>query len=175
VAAFKARYPGWFSIPATFTPYPEPGERNDSGRDMDGFGAGESLNEPNPPSSPRRFGSVDTASALRAFRRARALHASPEAALRALRDTPEAFEDRSSGALAGVEAAPPNGGRLVNYFVTDPGDAARGLGMTRSGFRRAIHLLKDALGLSGDDTLQIHIPSGDVWFNGELIGNLRDE
>ena len=30
VAAFKARYPGWFSIPATFVPRAEPGRGDDA-------------------------------------------------------------------------------------------------------------------------------------------------
>ena len=47
--------------------------------------------------------------------------------------------------------------------------------MTRDELRRALHNLKDAIGLGGADNVEIHIPSGDVFFNGENIGNLRDE
>ncbi|HJS86306.1 MAG TPA: hypothetical protein VJ779_12675 [Acetobacteraceae bacterium] len=61
----------------------------------------------------------------------------------------------------------------VNYFTSDPNHAARALGLPRIGVGNAIHKLKDAAGLRGDDDVLIHIPSGEVYYNGESIGNLH--
>jgi hypothetical protein len=44
---------------------------------------------------------------------------------------------------------------------------ARDLGMNRDQLRRAIHTLKRALGLRGDDDLEMEVPSGDVFYHGE--------
>lgn len=63
----------------------------------------------------------------------------------------------------------------VVRWTSDVDEAARGLGMSRRAIGRAIHRLKNGLGLRGDDNLLIEIPSGDVYFNGENVGNLGDE
>jgi hypothetical protein len=52
---------------------------------------------------------------------------------------------------------------------------ARDLGMSRDQLGRAIHTLKRALGLRGDDDLEMEVPPGDVFHNGEKVGNLHDE
>ncbi len=64
----------------------------------------------------------------------------------------------------------------VNYYTsTINNTTASALGMTRDQLRKAIHSLKAAIGLGGADNVQIHVPSGEVFFNGESIGNLNDE
>jgi hypothetical protein len=185
LAAFKARYPDWFSIPATYVPYskerrrensvpaPDAGERRHPRYEVASFP---------PPQIDRRPRGGEPGSALRAFQRANAVHPDPVNALRALRDTPEAFADEAPAAptividaLDGALLQLPINVQPVNYFVTNPRDAARGLGMSPSEFRRAIHSLKDGIGLSGDENVQIHIPTGDAYFNGEIVGNLHDE
>ncbi len=47
--------------------------------------------------------------------------------------------------------------------------------MSRAQLRNAMHRLKDAVCLGGADDVLIHIPTGEVFFNGESIGNLHDE
>jgi hypothetical protein len=93
VAAFKARYPGWFTIPATFVPRAAGSVRDNAGPLPDGSAAtghSRAASQAAPPRMPER---TDTASAFRAFQRANALHGDPVAALRALRDTPDKFAD----------------------------------------------------------------------------------
>lgn len=63
----------------------------------------------------------------------------------------------------------------AGYSTMDERHAARGLGMSYNAIGRAIHRLKEALGLRGDENLLIEVPSGNVYFNGEIVGNLRDE
>lgn len=88
--------------------------------------------------------------------------------LESIRTPPASANDRVS--------APANSSVAnVGYLTTDAGAAAQGLGMSSAEFRRAIHALKDAAGLGGADNVRIHVPSGDVYFNDERIGNLRDE
>ena len=57
---------------------------------------------------------------------------------------------------------------------TNPAAACRALGMAAPEFSRNLHALKGAAGLSGSDNVIIHVPSGNVFFNGECIGNVRD-
>jgi hypothetical protein len=47
------------------------------------------------------------------------------------------------------------------------------LGMDRAEFNKNLHSLKKRL-LRGNDNVIIHVPSGDVFFNGEHIGNVFD-
>jgi hypothetical protein len=64
----------------------------------------------------------------------------------------------------------------VNYYTSDINNStAHALGMSRNQLRTAIHSLKDAAGLGGADNVVIHIPSGEVFFNGGSIGSLNDE
>ncbi len=66
--------------------------------------------------------------------------------------------------------------RLANYYTGDVnGKTAGALGMTRLQLGAAIHSIKAGAGLGGSDNVLIHIPSGDVFFNGENIGNVFDE
>ncbi len=71
---------------------------------------------------------------------------------------------------------PSQAARLVGYY-TDAidGSTATALGLSRSGLRDAVHSIKRHSGLRGDDNVIIHIPSGDVLFGDEIIGNLHDE
>jgi hypothetical protein len=65
---------------------------------------------------------------------------------------------------------------LAGSFTSDVGSvSARALGMSRNDFSDALHSLKKAAGLGGADNVLIHLPSGDVFYNGENIGNLHDE
>ena len=64
----------------------------------------------------------------------------------------------------------------VNYFTNEVNNStANALGMSRNQLRGAIHSLKKANGLGGADNVIIHIPSGDVYFGPDFIGNLNDE
>ena len=106
VAAFKARYPGWFSIPATFTPYPEPPRHDVADPPLEAIQAMESSERPGLAPPPRRIGGIDTTAALRAFQRAMTQHGDPVAALRALKDTPDVFAAQS---VLPVQAEQPPG------------------------------------------------------------------
>jgi RHS repeat-associated protein len=81
----------------------------------------------------------------------------------------------------GQNASPAPGVQLVagsGYFITGgkiTNSTASALDMSRAELGTAIHSLKDAAGLGGADNIIIHIPSGDAFFNGEYIGNLKDE
>jgi hypothetical protein len=55
------------------------------------------------------------------------------------------------------------------------GRTARGLGMSKRDLSDALHSLKAAVGLRGSDNVLIEIPSGDVYYGDEKIGNLFDE
>jgi hypothetical protein len=97
LAAFKARYPDWFSIPATYVPYSTEPRRDDGASpplhvDERRHPRDENASFP-PPRIDHRPPGGEPGSSLRAFQRANAVHADPVAALRALRDTPEAFMD----------------------------------------------------------------------------------
>jgi hypothetical protein len=59
-----------------------------------------------------------------------------------------------------------------NY--TDPKAACRALGMDRIQFKENLHKLKDAHNLSGNDNVIIRVPSGDVFFGKEHLGNVCD-
>ncbi len=60
-------------------------------------------------------------------------------------------------------------------YTRNPRYAAREPGMTDIQMSDAIHRLKEGAGLRGGDNLLFHLPSGDVYFNGEIIGNLHDD
>lgn len=55
----------------------------------------------------------------------------------------------------------------------NPDYAARALRMDRNLLSERLHLMKDDAGLGGDDNVRIMIPSGDVYFGSEHIGNLK--
>ncbi|MEO9188575.1 MAG: hypothetical protein ABI224_01025 [Acetobacteraceae bacterium] len=90
VAAFKSRYPDWFSIPADFVAHDDPEQPDDA------FASPDEQERSEAP-RPKGIEQDDTSSALRAFQRANALHGDPVAALRALRDAPDAFADDALG------------------------------------------------------------------------------
>ena len=56
----------------------------------------------------------------------------------------------------------------------NPDYAARALRMDRDVFSRILHKMKKDAGLGGDDNLRVMLPSGDVYFGPEHIGNLRN-
>jgi hypothetical protein len=58
--------------------------------------------------------------------------------------------------------------------TTNPDFAARALKMDRNVLSNRLHDLKYRAGLGGGDNVRIMIPSGDVYFGAELIGNLRE-
>ncbi|MGH9352156.1 MAG: RHS repeat-associated core domain-containing protein, partial [Terriglobia bacterium] len=65
---------------------------------------------------------------------------------------------------------------LAGYFTSNiDSSAARALGMSRNQLGDAVHAIKGALGLGGADNVLLHVPSGDVYYNDEVIGNVRDE
>ena len=110
VAAFKARYPGWFSIPATFVPRAEPDRDDDTVRPL-GFldVPGAPSREPVPPApgARRLDAQASVAASVRAFQRASEVHGDPIAALRALRDHPDEFADPAPASTQGYVAVDP--------------------------------------------------------------------
>lgn len=56
----------------------------------------------------------------------------------------------------------------------NPNYAARALRMDRNALSAILHDIKKDAGLAGDNDVRIMIPSGDVYFRSELIGNLRE-
>jgi len=56
----------------------------------------------------------------------------------------------------------------------NPDYAARALRMDRNVLSERLHDIKKDAGLAGDDNVRIMIPSGDVYFGSEVIGNLRE-
>jgi hypothetical protein len=56
----------------------------------------------------------------------------------------------------------------------NPNYAARALRMDRNVLNRILHDIKKHAGLAGDDDVRIMIPSGDVYYDTEYIGNLRE-
>jgi len=57
-------------------------------------------------------------------------------------------------------------------WTTDFDYACKAMGLDRRRASKILHQLKKFLG--GDDNVLIHIPSGDVYYGDECIGNLRD-
>jgi hypothetical protein len=56
----------------------------------------------------------------------------------------------------------------------NPNYAARALRMDRDVLGNILHEIKRRAGLGGDDDVRIMIPSGDVYYDSEYIGNLRE-
>ena len=147
VAAFKARHPGWFSIPATFVPRAEP----DSDDDTVPLGG---LDAPDPPFreavSPaphaRRLDrGTSMAASVRAFQRASEIHGDPVAALRALKENPDAFADPAS---------------TQGYVAADP---ERWIGQPSVGSGQCVALVQQATGA----------PLAAQWRRGALVkGNM---
>jgi RHS repeat-associated protein len=52
---------------------------------------------------------------------------------------------------------------------------AKRLGMDRYGLGDALHAIKGAAGLAPSDNVKVLVPSGDVYFGTEYIGNVRGE
>jgi len=89
----------------------------------------------------------------------------------AARETPEA-----AAAIRGDPSRESFDEGALEYRTKNVNNStARALGMSRYQLRDAIHDLKDALGLRGDDDLELDVPSGDVFFYGEKVGNPHDE
>jgi len=78
-----------------------------------------------------------------------------------------------------VNSVNPNGMQLVgSYFFSGSritAALAGALGMSRQSLGNAIESIKGANGLGGADNVQIHVATGNVFFNGEYIGNVFDE
>jgi hypothetical protein len=81
------------------------------------------------------------------------------------------FGHGTAGATSPSGAAKPEA--LAAYY-TNPNAACRALGMDRFKFKENLHKLKDAHNLSGNDNVIIHVPSGDVFFGEEYVGNVCD-
>jgi len=110
VAAFKARCPGWFSIPATFVPRTEPDRGDDAVPPRGRPDAPDPpFREAVPPARhARRFDEqASMAASVRAFQRASEVHGDSVAALRALKENPNAFADPSPASTHGYVAADP--------------------------------------------------------------------
>jgi hypothetical protein len=58
--------------------------------------------------------------------------------------------------------------------TTNPNYAARALRIDRNAFSQRLHDIKHHVDLAGDDDVRIMIPSGDVYYGSEYIGNLRE-
>ncbi len=63
---------------------------------------------------------------------------------------------------------------VAERSTTNPDYAARALRMDRTVLSRILHDIKEHAGLTGDDDVRIMIPSGDVYYGPEHIGNLRE-
>lgn len=119
LAAFKSAHPDWVSFPATFIPHEQPAQAGEVLRTQPVFEQGW---QPPPrrkitPPQPAR---TDLGVALRAFQRASAEYPDPVTALRALRDRPEDFGDRTSGNR--LTQPPPPPGLLPPSFAGAPVD-----------------------------------------------------
>ena len=53
--------------------------------------------------------------------------------------------------------------------------ACKHLNLDRYLDSKALHSAKAAAGLSGDDECEFDLVTGDILFNGEIIGNLHEE
>jgi hypothetical protein len=96
---------------------------------------------------------------------------SPEAS------TQRGQEGRRAEALAPGTHARESGSPVqpaVERSTTNPDYAARALKMDRNLLSARLHDIKGRAGLGGGDNVKIMIPSGDVYFGPELIGNLRE-
>ncbi len=58
--------------------------------------------------------------------------------------------------------------------TSNPNYAARALRIDRNALSQRLHDIKHHVGLAGDDDVRIMIPSGDVYYGSEYIGNLRE-
>ncbi|MGH9810429.1 MAG: hypothetical protein ACRD9W_24815, partial [Terriglobia bacterium] len=63
---------------------------------------------------------------------------------------------------------------VADRSTGNPDYAARALRMDRNVLSDILHKLKDRAGPGGANNIRIMIPSGDVYFGPEYIGNLRD-
>jgi hypothetical protein len=63
---------------------------------------------------------------------------------------------------------------VAERSTTNPDYAARALRIDRNVLSERLHAIKDREGLGGNDNVRIMIPSGDVYYGSEHIGNLRD-
>jgi len=52
--------------------------------------------------------------------------------------------------------------------------ACKELNLDRYEASKALHSAKEAAGLSGDDECEFDLITGDILFNGEIIGSLRE-
>ncbi|MGH7155566.1 MAG: hypothetical protein ACREF3_16685 [Acetobacteraceae bacterium] len=76
--------------------------------------------------------------------------------------------DATSGIAPTIE-------EIAHFTRSVNGATAKALGMSRDQLGDAIHTIKHAAGLGGADDILIHIPTGNVFFGGEWIGNVNDE
>lgn len=153
VQEFKARYPGWFTIPATFVPHDTSEAPDDAG-----WSDGDADPWPDPvPSAPRPTGAARTLddgmpSSVRAFQRAYTAHGDASRALRALRDTPDAFADAAT--------PPTTQARDRAYVAADP---ERWEGKPSVGSGECVPLVQQATGA----------PHTSKWHRGAAVrGNL---
>ena len=63
---------------------------------------------------------------------------------------------------------------VAERSTSNPSYAARALRLDRTVLGERLHEIKDHAGLAGDDDVRIMIPSGDVYYGSEHIGNLRE-
>lgn len=126
---YKARYPGWFTIPATFEPHEDAGPRDEAPPGSPPDPPPQAGKASEPPNHARRLGGNDLITASWAFQRANAVHGDPVAALRAMRDSPETFADgassaREEGADGGRDAGidTPSAGPRDNVRISPEGE-----------------------------------------------------
>ncbi len=63
---------------------------------------------------------------------------------------------------------------VAERSTSNPNYAARALRLDRTVLGERLHEIKDHAGFAGDDDVRIMIPSGDVYYGSEHIGNLKE-
>ena len=66
-----------------------------------------------------------------------------------------------------------NGNIQLAASTSNPDYAAKTLGYDRNTFEEMLHVFKPFYGLSPSDNVIFH-DNGDVYFDGDLIGNIHD-
>ncbi len=96
---------------------------------------------------------------------------------------PRAGTPPNAGWFAPTEGSSPEGSSresaapilpVAERSTGNPDYAARALRMDRNVLSDILHDIKHHVGLTGDDDVKIMIPSGDVYYGSEYIGNLRE-
>lgn len=90
------------------------------------------------------------------------------------KDDAESSGSKAPSASSGSIAPAAENGEQVAVQTTNFNHACRALRLDRNAASDLLHKLKDENGLSGDDNCVFDTETGDVYFNGQLIGNLLE-